>query len=428
MLKKVLLTLAVVMMVAGVVYARDVSMSNVSISKVNPGAGTCSITYDLSRTSPTISESQPIWVFVKYRLSTDSDYTGWQDTDNHTTSNDASDDNDDDRANSVNENLNGDVGIVESTGSKTITWTWGSGGTGLSSTDRAKVRVYAIEMVKIGGGNYAMKNDTSAYYRLYNPPENPDTDHCANDYYLQKYPVTARMYADFLNACANRHDSKEGMDDAHKFFYDTPSKSMLQATDNTHGSLTMTGAVGTDAQWDTYSNGEDVRADRPIVYANWYNAYDYCAWAGLKLPEEEHWYKVAGESQGTGAAVSDYYWGDTAPSSNLCNYDFNVNHASDVNDYESNVDDTDDGNVYNAYELAGNVWESTDTKWYSEGETVATGYDASNGPTDYSDSSNRVARGGARGSDANWARAGSRSGHAPSYHDNALGFRAAKFP
>lgn len=72
-------------------YARDVSVSGVSISNVDAGAGTCTINYTLIRTQPAISESQPIWVFVKYRLSTDTDYTGWQDTDNHTATDDDSD-------------------------------------------------------------------------------------------------------------------------------------------------------------------------------------------------------------------------------------------------------------------------------------------------------------------------------------------------
>ena len=382
MLKKACLTLAIVLVVVGVAYARDVSVSNVSISNVDPGAETCSITYDLSRTFPPISVDQPIWVFVKYRLSTDDDFTGWQDTDDHDPSNDASDNNVDNRPNNVNANLSGDVGIVESTGSLAITWTWGASGTGLDSADLVRVRVYAVEMVKVGGGNYEMDNgDTNATDRL-----TGTTGHSANDYHLQKYPVTARMYADFLNACANRHDP--GAEDNRHQFY---RSNQLQANQSTHGSLTITGTVGTDAQWDTYNVTDDDRADRPIVYVTWYNAYDYCAWAGLNLPEEEHWYKVAGESVGTGAAQSDYYWGDTAVDSTLANFNSNVGNASDVNDYETVVDATNGGNVYGAYELSGNVFEWTDTDFYTGA------YDAAKGPTSYSSTTRRVLRGGSWG-------------------------------
>ncbi|MBM3241645.1 hypothetical protein FJZ31_35655 [Candidatus Poribacteria bacterium] len=157
LLKKVLLMLAMVMMVVGVAYARDVSGTNVSISNVNPSAETCTINYTLTRTQPAINANQPIWVFVKYRLNTDTDYTGWQDTDNHT----ATDDDSEDRftgnngsqnavSNTVNKYLTGDVGIITSGGSKQITWTWDSGGTNLSSTDSVRVRVYASVFVLRG--------------------------------------------------------------------------------------------------------------------------------------------------------------------------------------------------------------------------------------------------------------------------------------
>jgi len=385
---------------------------------VNAGAGTCTINYTLSRTNPTIDANQPIWVFVKYRLTTDTDYTGWQDLDDHDPANDASDDNDDSRANSVNANLTaGDRGMVESAGSKTITWTWGGSGgigsgTGLSSTNSVRVRVYAVEMVKVGGGNYEIKDDASAYNRL--TTGEGTTSHSGSDYHLQKYPVTNKMYADFLNACANRHDP--GADGNHDFWYSSMD-------DDTCGGIHITGSIPTASF--APENGHD---DWPVVFANWYNAYDFCAWAGLDLPEEEHWYKVAGEGQGTGAAVSNWYWGNTAVSSSLCNYDYNVNYPSDVNDYESNVDAMDGGNVYDAYELAGNVWEWTDTYWYTNGKTVDHPYASSTGPTAYSNSWNRVIRGGNWRKDAAWGRAGSRPDGASTARPYTVGFRAARLP
>jgi len=407
------------MLVVGVAYARDVSVSNPTISNVNTGAGTCTINYTLTRTQPTIDANQPIWVFVKYRLSTDTDYTGWQDTDDHEPSNDASDDNDDDRADSVNANLTGDVGIVESAGSNTITWHWGEtggigNGTGLSSADSVRVRVYAIEMVKVGGGNYAIKDDTNAYYRLTGA-----TAHSGNDYHLQKYPVTNKMYADFLNACPNRHDP--GADGNHDFWYSNMDN-------DSHGGIHITGTMPDSGTGECIFAPENNHDDWPVVYANWYNAYDYCAWAGLDLPEEEHWYKLAGESQGTGAAQSDWYWGNTSPSSSLCNYNNNFGHVSDVNDYESTVDTTDNGNVYNAYELTGNVWEWTNTYWYSDGKTVATNYDASKGPTAYTNSSYRVLRGDSFFNPDIWVRAATRNDMVLSNRFNVIGFRAARIP
>jgi len=402
-----IIALAVLLLFAEIIYARDVDVSNISISNVN--AGTCTINYELSRPDgPTISENQPIWVFVKYRLSTDSDYTGWQDTDDHIPSNDASDDNDDSRAKSVNANLTGDVGIVESAGSKVIFWNWGGGGgidngTGLSPENSVRIRVHVIEMVKVGGGNYAMKDDTAVQYRL-----SGTTAHSGNDYYLQKYPVTNKMYADFLNASANRHD---GVDSDYDFWHS-------DMDNDTYGGIHITGSIPTASF--APENGHD---DWPVVYVSWWNAYDCCAWAGVKLPEEEHWYKVAGESVGTGAAVSDYYWGNTAPTSSLCNYINNVGHPSDVNDYESAVDSTEDGNVYGAYELTGNVKEWMDTYWYSNGINVATPYDASKVPTAYNNGSSRVQRGGSFAGNDDYLRCADRTGQSAYFTGSYLGFR-----
>ena len=143
MLKKMgLLVLGLLLLYTSEAPARDVDVSSVSISNVNVEAGTCTINYTLSRTSPAISADQPVWVFVKYRLSTDTNYTGWQDTDDHNAANDNSDGrytgNNDNSKNqcdggypcTVNKYLSGDVGIVTTGGSKQIAWTWGATGTG----------------------------------------------------------------------------------------------------------------------------------------------------------------------------------------------------------------------------------------------------------------------------------------------------------
>jgi hypothetical protein len=107
----------------GVLFSRNVQVTNVFISNINGEFAT--INYDLQRTNPAISSEQPVWIFVKYRLANETDFTGWKDTDDPDATNDASDTNTDVRAASVNANLSGDVGIVTSAGTKSINWYWG---------------------------------------------------------------------------------------------------------------------------------------------------------------------------------------------------------------------------------------------------------------------------------------------------------------
>lgn len=320
--------------------AREVTISSVSLN--NLSASTVDINYSLSRTTPTISASQPIWIFVKY--SSDFGVT-WMDTDDQSLGNDWCAGGQT-GSSSVNQNLTGDFGLVASGGTKTITWTWGASGTGLLSTDLVRVRVCGVEMCQVdGNSSYQMGGDGG---------DGAITSGTANisEFYIMKYPVTNRMYIDFLNELGNAHDDTADVD--HDYW--NPAQSNAS-----RGGVDITGSVP-NATWSVTSG----RDDWPIIGVNWLNAYDMTRWMGLVPPTEEQW-ELACRSVG-GAGGNTYSWGDNpVPSTNNCNMDgtFVPGAPCAVNYFESTWADSGMANPYGAFEMTGNVWEWTDTESYT---------------------------------------------------------------
>jgi len=92
---------------------------------------------------------------------------------------------------------------------------------------------------------------------------------------------------------------------------------------------------------------------RPMVGVTWYQARDYCTWAGCRLPSEEQW-----EAAARGAEGRIFPWGPEDPDEHRANFDRMVGEPTPVGMFPDG--DTPDGDTPDGVaDMAGNVWEWT---------------------------------------------------------------------
>jgi serine/threonine protein kinase len=150
----------------------------------------------------------------------------------------------------------------------------------------------------------------------------------------------------------------------------------------------------------------------PVINVNWYQANQYCIWAGRRLPTEAEWEKAATSAQAGGL----YPWGNRLDCS-VANY---FQGASGCNGDTMPVDQYPNGaSLFGILSMAGNVNEWV-SDWYSaEFYADSTG----NNPYGPDTGAYNVIRGGAFNADNRLLRITNRGLMAPNSYKDNLGFR-----
>lgn len=242
------------------------------------------------------------------------------------------------------------------------------------------------DMISIPAGVFIIgDNGRSPSEGSGDPDETPEHKVYIDTYLIDKYEVTNAQYKAFVDATNHR----------------TPNHWKSRSDNGPDPGMTY----------------PPVKAHHPVVYVDWYDANDYCHWAGKRLPTEEEWEKAA---RGTDGRV--FPWGNAfdAKKANTPQYWLSMNKDGDtmpVGSFESGR------SPYGVYDMAGNVYEWT-ANWYKP-------YPRNAELNPHYGEKNKIVRGGSWYDCLSYgcglsAPSYNRSRFAPEIRNKGFGFRCAK--
>lgn len=180
-----------------------------------------------------------------------------------------------------------------------------------------------------------------------------------HDFYLMPNEVTNEQYAEFVRATNSRppyYWGEEALKEGRKAFLEAQGRARKEAREQ--GKRPPERKIFDPATW-WEENWEGLEwevpegsLDRPVNYVSYYDARNYAAWAGLRLMTEEEYQRAA-----RGDTDNIYPWGNEWDPT-ACNSLENKTAATGMP-----VGSFEKGAVNGIYDLVGNVYEWTDTRY-----------------------------------------------------------------
>ncbi|NQV37396.1 MAG: formylglycine-generating enzyme family protein [Candidatus Marinimicrobia bacterium] len=220
--------------------------------------------------------------------------------------------------------------------------------------------------------------------------EGDTPNHISYSFEIMKYEVTNAQYTKYLEEAISVGEITVSSDVVSGYY--------TGDANNTAGTYTLLD-MQTDECKINYLIGEFIVDDgfdnHPVVMVTWFGAYLFAAHYGLNLPDEYEW-----EMAARGNTGYDFPWGNENPTCEQANHYgcLDVTQAVGISAGKS---------VFGVYDMAGNVWEWTDSYY----DTTVT---------------NRVRRGGAFNNDAGHLYSWYRYHTAPTGTYPAIGFRCIR--
>jgi len=222
-----------------------------------------------------------------------------------------------------------------------------------SATRRRAIRGSTEDMVRLDGGRFLMGSDAAIGYPA--DGEGPVRTVTLDPYHFDRYPVTNRQFAEFVNATGYRTEAERF---GWSFVFAGHLKDggpAAEAIPNLDWWRRVDGADWCHPEPGAGIEGMELH---PVTHVSWNDASAYADWAGKRLPTEAEWeYAARG-----GLEQKLYPWGDelTPAGRHLCNIwqgEFPTHDTAEDGYAGTCPVDAFPPNGYGLYSVAGNVWE-----------------------------------------------------------------------